>query len=390
MLISSWLRNPKRSPAAVRRIQTSTRQRASFPPRLEALEDRCLFSTLTVTSASDSGTGSLRAEIAAAQNGDTIVFSPTLSTSSALASSTTLLSFAVPLTSSAKSNGSNHGHGKPTAPPPPPPPPPATPAITLTSGELLLDKNLTIQGPGAGLLAIGGSGSRAFEMAVGTTVTLSGLAIGGSSSGWAAYPDTAHWDGYGGGILNHGTLTVNGCTVNGSIEGSESEGGAIFSDGTLILNSSTVTGFAQGGSTSGGGISNLGSATLTNTVVSNSQADPPSTLSYPWYNKGGGIINHGTVTLNGCTVSGNNARSAGGGIFNDGTLILDNSKVFGNSTSYGGGIYNAGTITLQNSSSITGNNDAYGADVDNVGVLNRDGTSTIGILVSFFAPLDFG
>ena len=45
MLFSSWLRNAKRSAtAARRRTQTSPRQRASFRPRPEALEDRCLLS----------------------------------------------------------------------------------------------------------------------------------------------------------------------------------------------------------------------------------------------------------------------------------------------------------------------------------------------------------
>ena len=45
MLFTSWLRNSKRSaPAAQRRTQTSPRRRASFRPRLEALEDRRLLS----------------------------------------------------------------------------------------------------------------------------------------------------------------------------------------------------------------------------------------------------------------------------------------------------------------------------------------------------------
>jgi hypothetical protein len=49
MLSSSWLRNWKRSaPRARRRTQTSSRQRASFGPRLEAIEDRCLMSTAIV------------------------------------------------------------------------------------------------------------------------------------------------------------------------------------------------------------------------------------------------------------------------------------------------------------------------------------------------------
>src|SRR5262245_63872676 len=79
MLFASWLRYWKRpAPAPRRRTPTSLRQPASFRPRLEALEDRWLPSTLTVTSAKETGAGTLRAEFAAAHSGDTIVFSPRL------------------------------------------------------------------------------------------------------------------------------------------------------------------------------------------------------------------------------------------------------------------------------------------------------------------------
>ena len=47
-----------------------------FRPILDPMEDRTLLSTLTVTNNHDSGTGSLRATIAAASAGDTIKFSP--------------------------------------------------------------------------------------------------------------------------------------------------------------------------------------------------------------------------------------------------------------------------------------------------------------------------
>jgi len=353
---------------------------ATRTTQFEPLENRQLLTTLMVTNLQDSCAGSLRAQIAAAQSGDTIVFASTLSTSSALVSS-------AQFSTSVK----GHGHGKPS-PPPPPPPPPSVPTITLTSGELDLAKNLTIQGPGASLLKIYASGTneRAFEVDQTATVALSGLTIAGTSSAWASYPAAAPWDGYGGGILNHGTLTVTACTVSGVIYGYNTEGGGIFNDGTLTLTDSTVSNCtAEGTATGGAGISNWGTATLTNTVISNNMADP-GLLTYPWFNKGGGIVNHGTMTLYGCTVSGNNARTAGGGIFNDGTLILDSSKVFGNSSNYGGGIYNAGTMILQNVSSITGNSAVYGGDVDSVGVLNLDGTSRIGTLdsvVGFFNPV---
>src|SRR6516164_11736300 len=90
-----------------------------FRPRLEALEGRWLPSTLTVTNNLDSGRGSLRAEIAAAQSGDTIVFAPNL-------------------------NGQT---------------------ITLTSGELSITKGLTIQGPGTGQVTVSGNSMhRVFEV----------------------------------------------------------------------------------------------------------------------------------------------------------------------------------------------------------------------------------
>ena len=90
-------------------------KRASFRPQLEALENRWLLSTLTVLNNLDSGAGSLRAEIAVANSNDTIIFAPSL-------------------------------NGK---------------TITLTSGELDLTKNLTIQGPGASQLTVsGGNASR--------------------------------------------------------------------------------------------------------------------------------------------------------------------------------------------------------------------------------------
>ncbi len=348
---SSWLRNWKRSaPAARRGTPTSRRRRAGYCPPLEALEGRRLLSTLTVTSAGDSGAGSLRAAIDAAQSGDTIVFAPTLSYP--------------------KKKGNQTASTTPGT-------------ITLTSGQLLLTKNLTIQGPGTAQLAISGNAgsppirrgntliptsSRVFEIAPNATVTLTGLTI---------------TKGYGSGMLNQGTLTVTGCTISA---GSSGAGGGISNrGGTLTVSGCTVSGnsalYEGGGIWNGGG-----TVTISNCTFSGNAS-----------RFGGGIFNAGgAVTISNSTLSANRAFHAdypwsggdGGGIYNSsGTLTLSNSILSGNTADpffgSGGGIYNGsgGAVTVQNSSNITGNScGVLGADVYNVGVLYRDGSSTIGIL----------
>src|SRR5260370_25665663 len=124
--------NPKSraSRRGSRRAHHSALQR--FVPRLEALECRALPSTLTVLNNTDSGDGSLRVAIAAASSGDTITFDPSL----------------------------------------------AGQTITLTSGELAIDKSLDIKGLGADQLTISGNdASRVFDISGGLTVTLAHLAI---------------------------------------------------------------------------------------------------------------------------------------------------------------------------------------------------------------------
>src|SRR5947209_9915502 len=110
MGFSSWLRNlqsawPLGRNGGRGRPARRCRPATSYRPRLEALEDRWLPSTLTVLNTADSGAGSLRAEIAAANPGDTIVFAKSVHT------------------------------------------------ITLAS-ELVINKNLDIEGPGEAKLTV--------------------------------------------------------------------------------------------------------------------------------------------------------------------------------------------------------------------------------------------
>jgi hypothetical protein len=188
-----------------------------------------------------------------------------------------------------------------------------TPAtITLTSNELVVDKSVTISGPGAANLAVNGNAAgRVFYVSSGKTVTISGITITNGNE------TSIDGDGIGGGIYNAGTLTVTNSTISN--------------------NSASVTDNFNFDSF-GGGIYNAGTLTVTNSTISgNSLSDGDFTL-------GGGIYNNGTLTVTNSTLSDNSAifDGLGGGIYNTGTLTVTNSTISGNSASYGlgGGIYN--------------------------------------------------
>jgi hypothetical protein len=305
MSFFSWLRK-RTSTRSTRWDGLPTRPTTRrFRPRLEALEDRWMPSTLTVTNNLDSGPGSLRADIAAAQSGDTIVFAPSL-------------------------NGQT---------------------ITLTSGVLAISKNLTIQGPGASLLTISGNHlSQVFHVTGAQPVVLSGLTIsnglGGISNSGTLTVSQCTLSGNGGlniafgGISNGGALTVSQSTLSGN---SGSNGGGICNFGALTVNQSTLNG--NSARFHGGGIFNFGQnsllhpayATLTNCTLSGNSAAAAGVGG------GGGLfLAEGTTTLTNCTISRNrcynNIVGGGIGVDSSGTYLcalnLTNTIVAGNA--YGG------------------------------------------------------
>ena len=145
--------------------------------------------------------------------------------------------------------------------------------ISLTNGDLFIDKNLTISGPGADVLAVqratGGKtpSFRIFHVGGATgigpsVVTISGLTI---ANGFAQgkFPNSG-----GGGISNSSTGTVN--VVRCNISGNFADfGGGIFngSAGTIDITESTLDSNTAGFG-GGGGIynSSVGTVNLTNTL----------------------------------------------------------------------------------------------------------------------------
>jgi hypothetical protein len=102
-----------------------------------------------------------------------------------------------------------------------------------------------------------------FEVAAGTQVTLSGLTIE-NGNGASGNSNPSANDGLGGGILNWGTLTLNGCTVTNNINQISSPssdlGGGIYNAGTLTISGTTVTRNYAG---EGAGIYNASTGILT-------------------------------------------------------------------------------------------------------------------------------
>lgn len=172
---------------------------------MQKAEKAAPFVTRTVTSGGDSGAGTLRDTIGVATSGDTIVFS-------------------------------------------------GVTTVTLTSDELLIDKNLTINGGTNGVTIQRSSATqfRIFNISSGT-VSMSKLTItGGNQTGQA------------GGIQNSGTLTMTDCAITGN---TSPQGGGIQNDGALTMTNCTVSGNTSSGT--GGGFAMFGTTTtLTNCTVS--------------------------------------------------------------------------------------------------------------------------
>jgi hypothetical protein len=214
--------------------------------------------------------------------------------------------------------------------------------ITLTSGELVVDKSVTIRGPGAGDLAVSGNNtSRVFHIMPGKTVSISGIKItDGNTTGlpWAEAEV--------GGILNYqADLTIDHCTISGNSTEPGSGGGIFNAGGSVKLVNSAVTensaGIGNGGlmyitgseisRNLGGGIFNRGGLSVTNLSVTDSEIRE---------NYGVGIENSlATATLTDSVVSGNVSNFGDRGAISNtrGAVVLINSSVKNNSARFGGG-----------------------------------------------------
>jgi predicted outer membrane repeat protein len=242
------------------------------PVRIDQVRLAC-SADLTVTSAADSGPGSLRKLLGSVCTGGTVHFAPALTGQT----------------------------------------------ITLTSGSLTLGRSVTIDGAGApGLTISGNNTDRIVIVNAGTTATIRQVTLA-HGYGWQLA----------GGVLNNGGLTLDHVAVTDNRMETDAGdywqgGGGIYngSGATLTLVDSTVSG--NHARWSGGGVYAFFNTTTTvvrSTISGNVSGDV-----------GGAVRSLGNVTITNSTVSGNTATGwHGGAIFHtDGNLKISSSTIANN------------------------------------------------------------
>ncbi|HOU12291.1 MAG TPA: choice-of-anchor Q domain-containing protein [Anaerolineae bacterium] len=213
--------------------------------------------TITVTSTLDDGTGSLRAAIAAANPGDTIVFSSDMSIYlvSELSINKTLTidggSYAVKVSGDTDNDGTRNVR-----------------VFTIGESGVVALNHLNIVG--AYGVAGGGIVNYGALTVQHSTLSNNGADRGGGICNYGAVTVqhstlSSNWSNYGGGIWNNGTLTVLHSTLSGN---GASYGGGIFSSDTVTVLHSTLSG--NGAAEEGGGLWNSGTLNFANTLIANS------------------------------------------------------------------------------------------------------------------------
>jgi len=302
---------------------------ASFSPLLclPSMTAKAAGNTHTVTSAEDSGDGTLRAAISSAVVGDTIIFNTD----------------AFPTTQ--------------------------TTEIILTGGLPNVQDNVTIQGQ------LQTSGTNAGKPAVViarsavTGINFRILNALGSITLFGLEIKNGRTDRNGGGVYANGSVTATNCTFTGNTA-MNGDGGGVYADdsitatncvftnntaqvrggGVFSYNDTTAENCTFTGNTtrwSGGGVyADDGAVTAENcTFTGNTAGD------------GGGVYASGTVTTTHCTFIGNNTvnRGNGGGVYTGSSFIAENCVFTNNTTDEdGGGVYVDGNATIENCT-FTGN-----------------------------------
>lgn len=286
--------------------------------------------TITVTSGADAGVGTLRAAITSAIAGDTIAFS-------------------------------------------------GVTTVTLTSGQLTINKNLTINGgTGVTITRSGVTEFRIFNISSAMTVVFNKLSI---TNGKAA--------GQAGGVQNNGILTLNDCIITNN---EAPQGGGLQNDGTMTMNrcfvhSNTMT---AGGGGCGLIIYSTNSTTLNNCVFTNNQVG--------WAID---IQSAGTLTITNCTIAKNtggiNVGNRNAVVTLKNTIVAENTNttnanILNNNVSAGSAYNLIGTeggnggLTNGTNNNLVGVSPLFANSSDPDGADNIFGTADDGLMPSVCSP----
>jgi len=291
----------------------------------EPLEARVLLTTFSVVNTEDSGAGSLRSAIAAANANsgvDAIEFS-----------------------------GSLFGDSNPDV-------------ITLTSGRIEINDDLQILGPGADLLTVsaGGQSQLFFVSGAATDVTIDGLSLADGDASGNSFDAQS-----GGAIYNdNSSLTLSNIMLTGS--SAAVDGGGLYNQsGTVTVTGSTITNNSTG--RGGGGLASNGLLTVTTSDFSGNSAPFGGAIAV-------GV--QGTLDLQESTFSSNSADVSGAGVFNYfGSATITDSLFEGNVSVRGGTVTNSGDLLLTDSTFV-GNTATYGG-----GAANSEGGTAIVLRSTF-------
>ena len=186
--------------------------------------------------------------------------------------------------------------------------------IVLTSGQILINKNLTIDATDAPNLRVSSNyTSRIFYTDSGTNLSLKNLTLsnGRSSSD-------------GGAIIAYGALSLTNTSVLSSFV-DNGNGGGIFAVGPLYISGGVFQN--NRADLGGGGAIASNAAILTNTQISGNQAN----------NNGGGMLALGALSIQASVVQSNTAGGSGGGINAANSMVMTHTNVLGNRANGAGG-----------------------------------------------------
>ncbi len=208
--------------------------------------------------------------------------------------------------------------------------------ITLTSGEIAIDKNIVIQGLGANNLAISGNNaSRIFRILPASSRPISDFHLHHRHSGFGALTisditlrngraTSASENGLA--IFTEGYLQMTNCEARDCENTAGGKGAGIYVKmGSAEINGTTFTGNSCAGSGSGGALAveDFAFVIVSNCTFTNNSAA-----------QGGAIatLNDGFCDVINCTIADNSATIEGGGVYQTSTnaIMLANTIIAGN------------------------------------------------------------